>query len=286
MEAPGQTLAQKELREVRRAQREDRVIEKWRIALIDQTIPKNVITKEDLSMRKQYKNFHMKRGVLYRKIKAEEQETDQLVLPTKYKEEVLRGLHNDIGHPGKERTLKLARERFYWPGMSTDIENWINRCDRCMRRKSSTSERAPLVNIHTTYPLELVCIDYLTLEPSKGRISNVLIITDHFTKYALAIPTKNQTAKTTAEAFYNNFIVNYGIPTRLHWDQGANFESEIIKELCQITNMKKTHTTPYHPQGNTGPEKFNRTLLDMLGTLENEKKTRLEKIHSFTGILL
>ena len=156
--------------------------------------------------------------------------------------------------------------------MSTDIENWINRCDRCMRRKSSTSERAPLVNIHTTYPLELVCIDYLTLEPSKGGISNVLIITDHFTKYALAIPTKNQTAKTTAEAFYNNFVVNYGIPTRLHSDQGVNFESEIIKELCQITNMKKTHTTPYHPQGNAGPERFNRTLLDMLGTLENEKK--------------
>ena len=88
--------------------------------------------------------------------------------------------------------------------MSTDIENWINRCDRCMRRKSSTSERAPLVNIHTTYPLELVCIDYLTLEPSKGGISNVLIATDYFTKYALVIPTKNQTAKTTAEAFYNN----------------------------------------------------------------------------------
>ena len=165
----------------------------------------------------------MKRGVLYRKIKDEEQETDQLVLPTKYKEEVLRGLHNDVGYPGRERTLKLARERFYWPGMSTDMENWINRCDRCMRRKSSTSDRAPLVNIHTTYPLELICIVYLTLEPSKGEIYNVLIITDHFTKYALAVPTKNKTAKTTAEAFYNNFVVNYGIPTRLHSDQGANF---------------------------------------------------------------
>ena len=99
-----------------------------------------------------------------------------------------------------------------------------------------------------------------------------MVIPDHFTKYALAIPTRNQAAKTTAEAFYNNFIVPYGIPTRSHSDQGANFESDLIKELCNTTNMKKTRTSVYHPQGNTGPERFNRTLLDMLGALENEQK--------------
>jgi len=98
------------------------------------------------------------------------------------------------------------------------------------------------------------------------------VITDHFFKFALAIPTKNQTAKTTAEAFYNNFIVHYGLPTTLHSDQGANFESHIIKELCNLTNIKKTHTSIYHPQGNAGPERFNRTLLGMLGTLENRQK--------------
>ena len=51
--------------------------------------------------------------------------------------------------------------------------------------------------------------DYLSLEPSKGDIGNVLVITDHYTKYATAIPTRNQTAKTTAEALYNQFIVKF-----------------------------------------------------------------------------
>ncbi|XP_053373989.1 uncharacterized protein LOC128546734 [Mercenaria mercenaria] len=114
-------------------------------------------------------------------------------------------------------------------------------------------------------------MDYLTLEPSRGH-GNILVITDHFTKYALAIPTKNQTAKTTADAFYNHFIVNYGIPTKLHTDQGANFESDLIKELCHITGMRKTRTTPYHAMGNGCTERWNRTLLDMLGTLEPSKK--------------
>ena len=93
-------------------------------------------------------------------------------------------------------------------------------------------------------------MDYLTLEPSKAGQSNILVITDYFTNYAMAIPTHNQTAKTTADAIYNNFMVNYGIPTRIHTDQGANLESDIIKELCNLTGMTKSRTTPYNSMGN------------------------------------
>jgi transposase InsO family protein len=56
--------------------------------------------------------------------------------------------------------------------------------------------------------------------------------------------------KKTAEAFFNHFIVHYGIPKRIHSDQGTNFESKVIKELCQLTGMKKSRTTSYHPMGN------------------------------------
>ena len=86
-------------------------------------------------------------------------------------------------------------------------------------------------------------MDFLTLEQSKGGYQHILVITDHFTRFAQAIPTRNMTTKATAEALFNNFINNYGIPTRIHSDQGANFESQIIKELRQITGMQKSRTT-------------------------------------------
>ena len=82
------------------------------------------------------------------------------------------------------------------------------------------------------------------------------------------------TAKTTTEIFYQHFITNCGIPTRIHSDQGANFESEIIKELCKITGMTKLRTSLYHPVTRS---RVDRTLLDTLGTLEPGKKSDWNK---------
>ena len=100
-----------------------------------------------------------------------------------------------------------------------------------------------------------------------------MVITDHFTRYAQEFPTRNQTARTTAEVLFNNFIVHYGFPLRIHSDQGANFESQLIKQLCSIAGIKRSRTTPYHPMGNSMTERFNRTILDMLETLDPNKKT-------------
>ena len=216
------------------------------------------------------------KDVLYRKSYSDNSTTKktlwQLVVPKHFRERALFGCHDDVGHQGILRTLSLLRERFYWPGMQEEATQYVMHCSRCLRRKTPP-QVALLQPILVTQPLELVHMDYLSLEPSKGNIENVLVITDHFTRYALAYPSKTQTAQATARILWDNFICHYGFPERFISDQGRNFESDLIRELCKIAGVKKVHTTPYHPQGNGQCERFNSTLCNMLGTLSEEEKS-------------
>jgi transposase InsO family protein len=260
---------------IRDAQSSDRVIDEV-MQLVRKGRKPKYSGSIGFEMRCLLNNFHALQiidGVLCRIIKVDDKDIRQIVLPRNQREEVLRVIHDDMGHIGRDRTLDVVRKRFFWPGMTKDVQEKVATCSRCLRRKAGIpTHRAPLVNIYTSQPMELVCLDFLSLEPSKG-FGNILVITDHFSRYAQAIPTRNQTAKTTARVLYENYVVHYGIPAKIHSDQGRNFESQLLKELCLILGMEKTRTTPYHPQGNGMCERFNRTLLNMLGTLPSDKKS-------------
>lgn len=221
---------------------------------------------------REWNRLELRDGLLYRKRQDQGNTLHQLALPVALRGTVLRSLHDDMGHMGMERTLDLVRTRFFWPKMSSSVEEKIKTCERCVRRKALPEKAAEMVNIKTTRPLELVCMDFLSLEPDRSNTKDILVITDHFTKYAVAVPTRNQKAQTVARCLWENFLVHYGFPERLHSDQGPDFESRLIKELCHIVGIHKVRTTPYHPRGNP-VERFNRTLLQMLGTLENKNKS-------------
>ena len=97
-----------------------------------------------------------------------------------------------------------------------------------------------------TQLLELIHLEYLQIEPSKGNIENVLIVTYHFTRYAQAYPSKTQNALATAKLLWNSFIVHYGFPNKIISGQGCNFESELIANLCDVAGVQKLRTSPYH----------------------------------------
>ena len=181
-----------------------------------------------------------------------------------------------MGHLSIERTL-LLRDRFYWPSMIEDIEHHIKSCPRCLRFKTQP-EKAELNPIIATRPLELVHIDYLTIVPPANskydKDINVLIITNHFTRYAQAHIMSSQKAPVVARTLWDHFFVHYGFPEKILSDQGWNFESLLISELYELTQIKKLRTTPYRPEGNGSCERFNRTLISMLGTLPGDFKSK------------
>ena len=146
--------------------------------------------KAFLQIRKQLK---LKQGVLYRKSQVSNNSKArlQLVLPIEYRHKGMVGCHDQIGHLGQDRVLELLRDRFCWPGMHMGVVSYINSCPRCIRRKYQP-DVAPLLNMEATQPLELVHLDYLQIEPSKGNIENTLIVTDHLPGMPRHIPQKHR----------------------------------------------------------------------------------------------
>ena len=115
------------------------------------------------------KQLLLKQGVLYKRSKVDKRTKHLLVVPQTYRQRAIEGCHDQVGHLGQDRVLDLLRDWFYWPGIHLDVVSYINSCPRCLCRKSQP-DKAPLLNIEASQPLELIHLYYLKIEPSKGNI--------------------------------------------------------------------------------------------------------------------
>eukprot|EP00731_Ephydatia_muelleri_P024875 Em0016g1146a len=165
------------------------------------------------------------------------------------------------------------------------------------RRKSTAPKRrAGLQTLRAGYPMQTVCVDIMGPLPETNRGSKyVLVAADCFTKWVEVYGIPNQEALTVAVKLVDEMFCRFSPPEQIHSDQGRQFESELINEICKLLQIKKSHTTPYRPQGNGMVERFNRTLLDMLATAVGDNPADWENyihklcfayntsVHSSTG---
>ena len=171
--------------------------------------------------------------------------------------------HDNAGHQGTERTLSHLKNLAYWVNMSSDVSEYVRSCETCQKAKLSLPTKAPLINTPIGRTMQLLQVDVLEVPVSSKGNRYLLVVEDAFTKWLECYPMSNQKSETITEILIEIFS-RYGIPEFLHSDQGRNFESQLLKETCRALGIRKTHTTPYHPQGNALVERSNRTVLQML----------------------
>ena len=218
----------------------------------------------------QWSRLRLLGGVLFRVYRRKPFGSDQLqvVLPQSLIPGALTSLHAGPtgGHFASDKLLAQARLRFWWPGMSADIERFCKSCRRCgERNRPVPAPRASLGQLQTSAPMEVVGLDILSGLPvtSQGH-RHLLVIVDHFSRFVECIPLKTQEATEVAQAFVREFVSRYGVPRTIHSDLGGCFTSEVMKLTCQLLGMNQSHTTAFHPMGNSICERVNRTVLSML----------------------
>ena len=125
--------------------------------------------------------------------------------------------------------------------------------------------KAPMVNMPVGEPWQIIAVNVLKVSLLTRNNKYLQVIQDYLMKWADAIPMPDQTAARIVTELTKVFSV-MGLPQVLHSDQGANFESTILKQTLQAYGITKSQNTAYHPQGDGMAKRFNHSLLQLLRT--------------------
>ena len=201
------------------------------------------------------------------------------VIPKALRVELLHQLHDGVcgAHLGESKTYERIADQYYWPNMYADIKKYVQTCAKCGARKQPSLQhsQAPLHSIpRPSQPFETLGIDVLgPLPKTRLRHQFIVVITDYFTRWPIALAMKNQKAHTIATLLVEQVFCQHGFPATLLSDRGANFLSELMAAVLHVFHVKKLNTTSYHPQTNGLTERFNHTLCAMLSHYTSQNQT-------------
>ena len=183
------------------------------------------------------------------------------VPPIHKREDVIRRVHDYLGHMGINRTINLINKRYWWWGMTQHVREFVSNCPACMSNRLRFDVATPMQPIEVEpYPWAQVGVDLQgPYQASASGNRYVMVVCCYFTKFPEAIPIKEKTAKTVADAFSREIICRYGCPYTVISDRGTEFQST-FEDLMKSCGIDHRLSTAYHPQTNGLVERMNRTI--------------------------
>ena len=199
------------------------------------------------------------------------------VVPQQLRSKLMSEFHENYGHPGKNKTIKLITTYYWWPDIHKDIRQYVESCKTCQLAKYS---HQPTPGVYKTPfteldPLDLLAIDTIVMgiAAKKTRHKYIQVVVDHHSRYVWAFPTPNNSSATILTIITN--LWRSGIkPKEVLTDNHKNFTDKRLTDFCQIHHIRHNFSTPYHPQTQGVVERVNGTLITGLRAALLDKPSR------------
>ena len=202
-------------------------------------------------------------GILYRYCSGEDSENGQLVIPNKLRSDILYKHHNDpiAGHYGIDKTISRITPNFYWSGLRADVTKYVKSCDECKKYKPSNLKPVGLLKtMSSNMRFEVIAVDLFgPLPKTSDGFQWVLIVEDICSRWVELFAMKEASAENCAITLLNEIILRYGVPRRIHTDNGSQFISAMMQKITFCLGIDQSFTPVYHPQANP-VERKNRDL--------------------------
>ena len=155
------------------------------------------------------------------------------------------------GHFGQEKTIELVRRNFWWPGMDTDITEYIQACPDCQRDKSRRHTRYGLLSpLELPYaPWQSIAMDFITELPRSNGSTELWVVIDRFSKMAHFIPLEEdkKSAEDRARIFTREIWRLHGLPRDIVYDRDSRFTSNTWKDFLAVTGIRPRMSMAFHP---------------------------------------
>lgn len=185
-------------------------------------------------------------------------------IPKDHRKNIFESIHS-LGHPGIRASRKLIGKRFFWPGLNRDVGQWAKTCIQCQKSKISRHTVSELQQFSNAERLSHVHLDIVgPLPPCQHGHRYIVTMIDRFTRWPEAIPVSEITAEVIAKVFYEKWICRFGTVFKVTSDQGRQFESSLFTQLLKLMGIKKSRSSPYHPQCNGIIERWHRSMKQAL----------------------